>query len=336
MTKKLYAKGTLHRLFISSKSLENNKLEDPSTREVIVYIPANHTGEGLALITYLAAFTSSGLSHANWRPFGENLVERLDRLIATKAMQPAVVAMPDAYTRLGGNQYINSFAMGDWSDFLRLDMVPYIEQEFNCGGDGRRALVGKSSGGYGSLVNAMLYPEYWSAAACHSSDMGFDLMYPSDFPIALRQLADFGGSDNIKQFIANFEASDNPRGEDIHALMILAMCATYNPCEKSYFGIKLPVNEYTCELIPELWQQWLKWDPLSLVKTYGDNLKKLKGLYLDCGDKDQYNLLYGHRRLHVVLNQQNIKHSYEEFSGTHSKIDHRLDGSLVMLSEMLK
>src|SRR5271165_1335481 len=32
-------------------------------------------------------------------------------------MPPVVVAFPDCFTRLGGNQYINSASMGAWEDF---------------------------------------------------------------------------------------------------------------------------------------------------------------------------------------------------------------------------
>jgi hypothetical protein len=36
--------------------------------------------------------------------FRENLPERLDRLIGQQRMLPVVVAFPDCFTRLGGNQ----------------------------------------------------------------------------------------------------------------------------------------------------------------------------------------------------------------------------------------
>ena len=64
--------------------------------------------------------------------------ERLDRLIGEERMPPVVVAFPDCFTRLGGNQYINSAAMGAWEDFLLYEMLPDIERRFGCGGSGRR------------------------------------------------------------------------------------------------------------------------------------------------------------------------------------------------------
>ena len=54
----------------------------------------------------------------------------LDRLIGEQRMPPVVVAFPDCFTQLGGNQYINSASMGAWEDFLLHEMLPEIEQRF--------------------------------------------------------------------------------------------------------------------------------------------------------------------------------------------------------------
>src|SRR3712207_7877455 len=40
--------------------------------------------------------------------------ERLDRLIGSGQMPPVAVAFPDCFTRLGGNQYVDSAATGPW------------------------------------------------------------------------------------------------------------------------------------------------------------------------------------------------------------------------------
>ena len=121
--------GSVSRLTVESRALESNMLGDPSARVVDVYVPAGHEGQGLPLLVDLVGFTGSGLSHTNWVGFRENLPERLDRLIGEERMPPVVVAFPDCFTRLGGNQYINSASMGAWEDFLCLT----IERRFGCG-----------------------------------------------------------------------------------------------------------------------------------------------------------------------------------------------------------
>ena len=104
--------GSVSRVTIESQALNSNMLGDPSVRVVDVYVPAGHDGEGLPLLVDLVGFTSSGLSQTNWVGFRKNLAERLDRLIREQRMPPVVVAFPDCFTRLGGNQYINSASVG--------------------------------------------------------------------------------------------------------------------------------------------------------------------------------------------------------------------------------
>src|SRR5437868_9972077 len=117
--------GSVSRVTVESQALTSNMLGDPSARVVDVYLPAGHDGRGLPLLVDLVGFTSSGLSHTNWAGFRENLPERLDRLIGEGTMPP-VVAFPDCFTRLGGNQYINSTTTGAWEDFLLHEMLPEI------------------------------------------------------------------------------------------------------------------------------------------------------------------------------------------------------------------
>src|ERR1700675_2048707 len=120
--------GSVNRVAVESQALKNNMLGNPSVRVVDVYVPSGHDGQGLPLLVDLVGFTGSGLSHTNWVGFRENLLERLDRLIGEQRMPPVVVAFPDCFTRLGGNQYINSAAVGAWEEFLLHEMLPTIEQ----------------------------------------------------------------------------------------------------------------------------------------------------------------------------------------------------------------
>ncbi|PWE18776.1 enterochelin esterase [Marinicauda salina] len=327
-----HPKGALTRIEIDSNAVAGNLLGDSPRRAVDVYVPAGHDGAGLPLLIDLAGFTGSGLGRTAWKNFGENVPERLDRLIGDGAMPPVVVAFPDGFTRLGGNQYINSPVFGDWTDFLADELAPEIESRFACGGEGKRGLYGKSSGGYGALVNAMLRPETWAAAGCMSGDAGFDVAHGSDFPKALRALDRAGG---VEAFIAGFEAAPKPKGEDIHVLMILAMAASYDPDPDSYLGIRLPVTPDTCERIPDRWANWMAWDPAEMVRTRGEALKGLKALHIECGDRDQYDLLYGQRRIHKRLEDLGVPHRYEEFPDDHSSLDYRLDRVLPFLAEGL-
>lgn len=324
--------GTVHRLAFDSQVLQGNLLGDPTHRIVDVYVPHGHDGRGLPLLVDVVGFTAGGPAHTNWKNFGENLPERLDRLIGAGLIAPVVVAFPDCFTRLGGNQYVNSVAMGRWDDFLRTEAVPLVEARFGCGGAGRRGIFGKSSGGYGAMVHALLHPDFWSAAAVHSGDMGFELIYRNAFVPVLRALA---GKPDIGQWVDAFWEAKKIKDSDVEVLMMFAQAASFDPDPSARFGVRLPVTLDTCELIPERWANWLAWDPLTLVERHGPGLKALKALYIDCGDVDQYSLVYGARRMHRRLDALGVQHVYEEFADDHSAVDYRMDVSLPILAKAL-
>ncbi|MBM4163159.1 MAG: enterochelin esterase [Lentisphaerae bacterium] len=325
--------GAIHRLHLNSRVLEDNRLGDPTVREIDVYTPPRHDGRGLPLLVNVVGYTSGGPAEASWKNFGENVPERLDHLIATGAMAPCVVAFPDCFTRLGGNQYVNSVAMGRWDDFLLLEAIPFVERQFGCGGAGKRGIFGHSSGGYGAIVHALLHPDFWSAAAVHSGDMGFELLYRHEFAAVLRELSPTGFE--FGKWVDAFWDAKKVKGSDINVMMILAQAASFDPDLSAPYGIRLPVTHDTCELIPERWNNWLQWDPLSLVEKHGSGLKRLRALYIDCGDSDQYNLVYGARRLHRRLESLGVPHRYEEFPDDHSSVDYRLDVSLPVVVNAL-
>ena len=119
--------------------------------------------------------------------------------------------------------------------------------------------------------------------------------------------------------------------------MVLAMAATYDPDPSSPYGIQLPFTMDTCEIVPERWQAWLKWDPIEIIEseTAQRNLRSLKAVYIDCGTKDQYALAFGARQFVRKLEQFGIQHCYAEFPDNHSSIDYRMDESLPFLYRAL-
>jgi S-formylglutathione hydrolase FrmB len=325
--------GQVQRLWIESDVLKANLLGDPARRMIDVYVPHGHDGRGLPLLVDVVGFTAGGPAHTNWKNFGENLPERLDRLIAEQAMPPVVAALPDCFTKLGGNQYINSAAMGRWDDFLLQEAVPFVERTYGCGGQGKRGIFGKSSGGYGAMVHALLHPDFWAAAASHSGDMAHELCHLPEFPAVLRALKPH--NNDIKAWLTDFWGKKKTSDKEVHILMMLAMCASYDPDPSAFMGVRLPVDMHTCEVIPERWANFMKWDPVVMAETMGPGLKKLKALYIDCGDIDQYNLVYGARRMHRLLDRLDVPHTYEEFADDHSSVDYRMDISLPILAKAL-
>lgn len=329
-------KGRIETFTIDSKALRGNLLGDPTARRVAVYLPEGYDDSEARypLFVDLVGFTGSGLKHLAWQAFTESVPQRLDRLVAAKRMGPVIAAFPDCFTSLGGNQYINSAAMGNWEDFLLDEMIPRIEAGYRVHrGAAHRVVFGKSSGGYGAIVQAMRHGSCWAAAACHSGDMDFDIVYRRDLPLALDELAKYEGS--VPKFIQHLQSADKIASKEMHVLMILAMAATYDPDPAAPMGVRLPLDLHTGQLDEQRWARWLAHDPLTLVERpeCRASLHALKALYIDCGSRDQYFIHYGTRALVQRLEQAEIPHRHEEFDDNHSNIDYRMDHSLPYLYE---
>lgn len=324
--------GQIQHIQHHSTVLAGNPWNDPIDRTVSVYLPPGYDpAHGPYPVLWdLAAYTNSGLGHTNWRNHGENLPQRLDRLISTGAMPAAICVFPDCYTSLGGNQYVNSPAIGNYADYLTQELYPLINREFatKAEPDGH-ALFGKSSGGYGAIYLACHHPGYWGAIAAHAPDVGFDRVYLPDFPGTCSVLAPF--EKDLHEFVRAFWGRKQAKGHEFHAMMVLCLACSYAPNHADPSNIRLPFSLDTCELDATVWQQWLTFDPLQMIHQHTDALKSLRHFWLDVGSRDQYNIQFGSRQLTREMSRLGIEHHFEEFDGTHSGIDWRLDHSLPAL-----
>ncbi len=357
------AAGTLVVLEHDSRILRDNPLGDPHLRKLGVWLPPQYD-EGsrrrFPVLYDFVGFTGSGLAHVAWKPFGDNVPERAARLIHEKKMGPAIIVFPDCFTALGGNQYVNSSAIGDYADYLTRELIPFVDREFRTlASREHRGCFGKSSGGYGAIVHGMKYAKYWGAIASHSGDAGFDFVYWHDWPNTLNELAKHrvpkrkagrydalresrrkglaSGKDDgrIRRFLDQVWKKEKLSTEEGHAIMNLCMAATYDPDPKAPNGFRVPFNLESGEALDERWRAWRRHDPINLVAKYKNNLKTLRGIYIDCGWRDQYHIHYGSRILSRRLAAAGIRHSYEEFDDNHSDIDYRMDVSLPFLTKAL-
>lgn len=322
---KLKSKVIVHRY--ESRILKSNPLNDPHIRDIIIYLPPGYTSSyshGYIAVFGLVGFGGQGKMLLNADPLGENIQDRMNRLISQKRCGPMILVLIDCFTKFGGNQYINSSATGRYEDYIINEIVPFIDKTYNIS---KRAVWGKSSGGYGSFVLGMRHPEIFHALANHSGDSAFEYCYIPDFPKALDAFREAGGP---KKWLANFWKKPNRhQAKDAQPLNILAMAAHYSPNPKSKeMSVDLPFDLKTGEILQDVWNRWLSWDPVRMVEKYGKNLKKIKLIYLDCGTKDEFSLQWGARILHYKLEKMNIRHFYEEFDDGHMNISYRYDVSL--------
>jgi hypothetical protein len=323
-----------------SNILKSNPLKDPYIRDVIIYLPPDYSqtnSKGYTAVMYLPAYGSFGKMLLNLDPFSETLEARMNRLIFEKKCSPMVLVIVDCFTKFGGSQYINSTATGMYEDYIINEIIRFVDENYNIL---NHAIMGHSSGGYGALILGMRHPDIFQALVDHSGDSAFEYCYLPDFPKALEAYRGAGGGihGDPKKWFEEFWQKSNKHQDpdDVTALNILGMAAHYSPNPGSPFlGCDFPFDLETGEIRQDVWNRWISFDPTRMVVKYQDNLKKMKLIYIDCGIRDEFNIHLGCRILHSKLEKMRIKHFYEEFLGGHSKISHRYDVSLPMISQEL-
>ncbi len=315
--------GQIHEVKLQSRYITETFSDVCPDPKAFVYAPKNVSPD-TPVVYVLAPWLSAGRAFLHWKPFRENFPERLDRLWSESAIPKCIAVFPDLFTTFGGSQYINSSYFGPHADFITDELVPEVDRMFGL--KSKRYIMGRSSGGFGAMRMAMDKPGTFAGIACHSGDMGFEQMVRGDLTTLARGLDRYKG--NIHDFIKYSRQTEKLSGLDTHLLMLLGTCGFYSPNPKSKWGYDLPVDLHTAQIDTGVWRQWLDHDPVNRIEGTQKNVEALEKFYLECGTKDQYNLLYGARQLHAKLKTMGIDHQYEEFDDNHSATDYRFDVSL--------
>src|SRR5262245_46208042 len=151
-----------------SQLLADNPLGDPARRDVIVLLPPSYdatSARRYPVVLVLTGFGGSGwqlaFNRAAWQtPFDRRIGDAMRR----GAVREAILVLPDCFTRYGGSQYVDSPALGRYQSYLCDELVPFVDARYRTiPARHGRAVVGKSSGGYGALALAMLRPEVVAA-----------------------------------------------------------------------------------------------------------------------------------------------------------------------------
>jgi enterochelin esterase family protein len=333
MTEIKQKQGTIKILKHESDVLKSNPLGDKYIRDLCVYLPPDYeseTDKNFPTVYCLTGFTGRGKMFLNDNAFTPNLAERLDKLIGNGTIKPMIAVLPDCFTYYGGSQYINSSATGNYEDYLTEEIVPFVDENFHTINDANsRAVMGKSSGGYGALVMAMRHADQFGLVCSTAGDAYFEFCY---FPGIAEGFRAMKG--DAKSFMERIWREDVRKGkDDFAALNTIGMSVCYSPNENSELGFDLPFDKQTGEIREDVWARWLEHDPVRLVEKCVGNLKKLKLLFIDAGTRDEFHLDLGAKILCRRLKDFDIPHIHEEFDDGHFNIGYRQNRSLELISQ---
>ncbi len=330
-------KGHFEQQTITSQALAGNPLDDPAERPVWVYLPPGYGDDpdrrypSIYVLQGLTGQVDMWWSRSAFRP---TTPERIDELFAGGTVPPAIVVLIDAWTSLGGSQYLNSPGTGRYLDYLCDEIVPFVDGRYaTLPSREHRGVTGKSSGGYGAMVVPMLRPDVFGALASHAGDALFELCYLPDVAVAVRALRDdYDGS--FEKFWADFRSRPAfTRESDGSMLNIYCMAACYSAEPDG--TVTLPFDPANGRLRDDVWRRWRELDPVRMVAGHADALRSMRGVYLDAGKKDEWNLDVGAAAFAAELDQIGVGYTFELFDAGHGGIEYRYPIALGFLAERL-
>jgi S-formylglutathione hydrolase FrmB len=331
--------GRIDERVITSELLRGNPLGDPHERPLLVYLPPGYDDDPER--RYPAVYVIQGYSAnvAMWRnrsAFRVPFPEAADAVFAGGQAPPAIVVFVDAWTRYGGSQFVDSPGTGRYHSYLCDEIVPWVDAQYRTLPDAaHRAIMGKSSGGFGAMITPMLRPDLFGALATHAGDALYEYSYLSEFAAAVRHLRRYDG--DIWRWWREFTSRVAfTREEDMSLLMVLGVAA----CFSAHPGgtVDLPFDPVTGVLRPAVWQRWLDWDPVRMVRAHAEALQGLRAIWIDAGVRDEFGLDLGAEAFRAALRDVGVRDElvhFELFDAGHTGIDYRYPMSLAWLCERM-
>ena len=165
---------------LDSKEIAGNVVGISSIRQFQVYLPDTYGeefGERYPVL-YWIPWWGQGVTGYSYR-------KALDDAITSNRIPPTIAVFTDAHEKVW---FLNSPALGDWEDFLILELIPFIDNNYRTiSGRFGRALMGLSSGGYTALILPIRHPDIWAGIGMNDPALWAMWSYihdKEDFPIS--------------------------------------------------------------------------------------------------------------------------------------------------------
>lgn len=304
----------LYNFQLTSEVLKKNPLKDPFIRNNPILVPKNwQKTEKLPVVFVLSGFSGNGTKLLADKGFEPNFVQQLDDCFSRDKAPLAIYVLVDAWSFWGGSQFINSSAIGHYEDYIVQELYAALALEFPIRKD-QVCVTGVSSGGYGALHLSSKYPHIFNYCGAMAPDSFFQTSMLNEIYMASPFLLK---NNNYKKLIELHKQGKILKQREAHAILnVICMTACYSPHANGK-NVDWPVDFRTGEIQSKIWQKWEAHDPLYFLPKRSSQLKKLKGLYLEVGTRDQFYLYFGARLMHDFFKSKKIKHHYNEFDGTH-------------------
>lgn len=325
----------LLQLKIQAPSLKGNLLSDPTEQPIYLYLPPGYEGSTKRYPTLylLHGFTSNSSVWINGQYQGMKLQTLMDDSIKNGKVREMIVVAANGSNAYKGSFYTNSVVTGNWEDFIVRDLVNYVDTNYRTIRRAEsRGIAGHSMGGYGSVMLGMKHPDIFGAVYALS-------------PCCLAIEADMGEANSAWSGVLQLTSKDQLNGTPrtfaqfyYSAMIALSAAFSPNPNRTPFFvdfpfesksGICNPpaegklLTETPCVQRNEpVYEKWRSNFPVYVAKANKEKLKRLRGIFLDYGEKEEFDhIRRGVTLLSNTFSELNIPHQFEVYAdGNHGSL----------------
>jgi S-formylglutathione hydrolase FrmB len=259
---------------------------------VDVYLPEGYDAADTETRYPVIYFLHGGGSNQNGYT---NAITALNEEINSR-IEPVIVVKPN-----GGpmNWWANSELSGMYEDYVAIDLIAYIDGEYNTIAEqAKRAIWGHSLGGYGAMAITLRHTNLFCASASHGGPLNFEANFIPDFQEVLNE---HGGSGPF---------SPNTGG---YSNYIFDTAKVFSPnLDNPPYNVDLPFDNDGV-LIDSVWARWLDDDPGNIARPLDP--ADVPALYMDAG-RDDFSYACTNA-FKVILDSLNIESQYIDYDGGH-------------------
>lgn len=311
--------GTVERIKVHGKNLEGNLAGDSPDRDVSIYLPPSYKTDRnrrYPVIYFLHGFTDSDDKWYGLVKHWINLPATADKALAGGQSKEFIIVTPNAYNRFFGSMYSNSITIGNWEDYVAQELVAYMDDHYRTLPQAAsRGLAGHSMGGYGSIRIGQKHPEIFSSVYLLSPCCMTHNPNPTPNPQMAARMEGIKTQQDLEK-------------ADFMTKAMFASAASWSPNpSKAPFFVDLPVQDGQPQ--PTVLARWISNAPLASLDQYIGNIRQLRALAFDAGDKDQP-IASTIKTFDTILTNYGIAHTYEEYQGDHlNRIAERIEQKML-------
>jgi S-formylglutathione hydrolase FrmB len=310
------ATGKLVEIKIPAPSLKGNLLSDASAQNISVYLPPSYDFAPTRRYPVVYLLHGYGGSNQSWTQdavgYG-SMAPVLDDVINSRQAREMIVVAPNGRNAFGGSLYLNSATTGSWEDYIFRDVVAYIDANYRTiARPASRGIAGHSMGGFGAISVGMKHADVFSAIyalspCCLQLEGEFDARN-----VGWRRIGKITALDQLPSRVKVGDA-------DFWTISLAAMSAAIAPNASRppfYADFLYQENDGKLTLNEAVSAKYKAITPTFMVDDYKQNLLKMRGIFLDVGQNEEFSVVRNGTLLFSrVLAERGIPHTFEIYAG---------------------